>query len=73
MNRYLRWETFALNTLVVDDKETGSELTFDGTLKMGDSGTGTGVLYIDANSAVLAGGGGANPGYAVVPLSLIHI
>ena len=39
-------------------------LTFDGTLTMGDSGTGTGVLYIDPTSTVLAGDRGA---VALVP------
>ena len=56
VSRFLRWETF--------DLTNGSELAFDGTLTMGDSGTGTGVLYIDPTSTVLAGNRGA---VALVP------
>ena len=56
VSRYLRWE--------IIDLTNGSELAFDGTLTMGDSGTGTGVLHIDPTSTVLAGNRGA---VALVP------
>jgi len=49
VSRYVEREFFQLTD--------GSELTFDGTLTMGDSGTGTGALYIDPTSTVFAGDG----------------
>ena len=48
--RFANWEQIDLGT--------DSELGFDGALTLGDSGTGTGTLNIDATSAVF--GGGAN-------------
>ncbi len=36
---------------------SGSELTMDGTLTLGDAATGTGALNVSAGSALLAGGG----------------
>lgn len=49
--RYVNWELFQLTN--------GSQLTFDNysTLTLGDSGTGTGRLTIDATSTVFAGNG----------------
>ncbi len=49
--RYVNWELFSLTN--------GSQLTFDNyaTLTLGDSGTGTGTLSIDATSTVFAGNG----------------
>lgn len=49
--RYVNWEQFSLTN--------GSQLTFDNyaTLTLGDSGTGTGTLSIDATSTVFAGNG----------------
>ncbi|SEL85439.1 Type V secretory pathway, adhesin AidA [Pseudoxanthomonas sp. GM95] len=46
--RLTGWETVALNN--------DSELLMDGTLRLGDAGTGTGALQIDASSTVYAGG-----------------
>lgn len=48
--RFDSWETINLTN--------DSELVFDGTLTLGDSGTGTGTLSIDSASTVY--GGGAN-------------
>ncbi|UVE17463.1 autotransporter outer membrane beta-barrel domain-containing protein [Pseudomonas sp. LS44] len=51
VDRYIAWELFNLTK--------GSQLTFSNfsTLTLGDSGTGTGQLVIDATSSVLAGNG----------------
>ncbi len=46
--RYTGWERITL----ADD----SQMTFDGTLVLGDAGTSTGVLDIDASSALFANG-----------------
>lgn len=48
--RFANWEQIDLGT--------DSELSFDGALTLGDTGSGTGTLDIDATSAVF--GGGAN-------------
>jgi autotransporter family porin len=48
--RFQNWEGIALNN--------DTELTFDGTLTLGDTGTGTGSLSIDATSTIF--GGNAN-------------
>jgi type V secretory pathway adhesin AidA len=47
--RFVNWETLQLTG--------GSRLTFNGTLALGDAGTGTGALTVDATSAILAGSG----------------
>ena len=49
--RFSGWESVALTN--------DSQMTFDGTLKLGDTGTGSGRLDVDATS-VLYGGGGSN-------------
>lgn len=46
--RYTGWESIAL----ADD----SQITFDGTLRLGDAGSGTGTLDVDATSALFASG-----------------
>lgn len=46
--RFAQWEQVALSN--------DSQLTFDGDLILGDSGSGTGVLDIDATSVLFAGG-----------------
>ncbi|MER2177841.1 MAG: autotransporter domain-containing protein, partial [Stenotrophomonas maltophilia] len=46
--RFANWEQIGL--------ANDTQLTFDGNLTLGDSGTGTGALDIDATSAVFAGG-----------------
>ncbi len=49
VERLLNWEQVNL--------ASGSELTMDGTLTLGDAATGTGALNVGAGSALLAGGG----------------
>ncbi|MCJ8155899.1 hypothetical protein [Sphingomonas sp. LaA6.9] len=51
VSRFTNWELFEL--------DNGSTLTFSNfsTLTLGDSGTGTGELYIDETSTVFAGNG----------------
>lgn len=49
VERLLSWEQVNL--------ASGSELTMDGTLTLGDTATGTGALNIGAGSVLLAGGG----------------
>ena len=49
VQRFVNWEAIELTN--------GSQLTFDGTLTLGDSGTGTGSLLIDPTSTVFAGNG----------------
>lgn len=49
VERYVNWESFELTNL--------SQLTFSSTLTLGDSGTGTGSLSIDATSTVFVGNG----------------
>lgn len=56
-----RWETIAATN--------DTELTFDGTLTLGDSATGTGTLTIDATSTMF--GGGANG--AIAPFTAGHL
>lgn len=46
--RFANWEKIGL--------ANDSQLTFDGNLTLGDSGTGTGTLDIDATSTLFAGG-----------------
>ncbi|OEZ02679.1 autotransporter outer membrane beta-barrel domain-containing protein [Stenotrophomonas sp. BIIR7] len=46
--RFTGWEAVALR----DD----SQLTFDGDLRLGDAGSGTGTLAVDATSTLFAGG-----------------
>ncbi|OCP15503.1 autotransporter outer membrane beta-barrel domain-containing protein [Ensifer sp. LC54] len=46
--RLQNWETIAATS--------GTVLTFDGTLTLGDSGTGTGTLDVSSSSTLLAGG-----------------
>jgi len=50
--RFSHWESVALRN--------DSQLTFDGDLALGDSGSGTGTLDVDATSTLF--GGGANAG-----------
>lgn len=50
MGRFQNWETISL--------ANSTELTFDGDLVLGDSGTGTGTLTVDDTSTVYAGSGG---------------
>ena len=52
VSRFQNWETLALTN--------GSRLTLDGNLQMGDAGTQTGTVSIDATSILFAGGG-TNP------------
>lgn len=47
--RFANWETI--------DATQGTALTFDGTLVLGDAGTGTGALSVDAASTLFGGGG----------------
>jgi len=47
--RFVNWETIHVTN--------GSQLTFDGNLVMGDAGTATGSISIDATSTIFAGGG----------------
>lgn len=47
--RIANWETI--------DATQGTALTFDGTLVLGDAGTGTGALSVDAASTLFGGGG----------------
>ncbi|MFH0351237.1 MAG: autotransporter outer membrane beta-barrel domain-containing protein [Chromatiales bacterium] len=49
VGRFQRWETV--------DLTNGSQLTLDTNLTLGDAGTGTGSLSIDATSTLFAGGG----------------
>ncbi|QPC85563.1 autotransporter outer membrane beta-barrel domain-containing protein [Mesorhizobium sp. NBSH29] len=53
--RLINWETIAATN--------DTQLTFDGTLTLGDSGTGTGALTVDATSTLFGGGsnGAVNP------------
>ncbi|MCL1633415.1 autotransporter outer membrane beta-barrel domain-containing protein [Luteimonas sp. SX5] len=51
-SRFQNWENVVLGN--------DTELTFDGNLTLGDSGTGTGALTVDASSTMF--GGGANAG-----------
>lgn len=46
--RFQNWETV--------DATNDTELTFDGNLILGDSGSGTGTLSVDATSTLFAGG-----------------
>ncbi|MDQ8728593.1 autotransporter outer membrane beta-barrel domain-containing protein [Bradyrhizobium sp. LHD-71] len=55
--RFLNWETI--------DLTAGSQLTFSGTLTLGDAGTGTGALSVDPTSTVFAGQGA----HAVAPFT----
>ncbi len=48
ISRVQNWETV--------DATDDTELTLDGTLKLGDSGTGTGSLSVDASSTLYGGG-----------------
>ena len=57
VGRYLNWELFQLTN--------GSQLTFSGTLTLGDTITGSGVLDIDPSSTVFAGAGSN----AIVPFT----
>lgn len=50
VGRFQNWETISL--------ANSTELTFDGDLVLGDSGTGTGTLTVDDTSTVYAGSGG---------------
>lgn len=50
MGRFQNWEAISL--------ANSTELTFDGDLVLGDSGTGTGTLTVDDTSTVYAGSGG---------------
>jgi type V secretory pathway adhesin AidA len=52
--RFDSWESIGLTN--------DSQLVFDGTLKLGDTGTGTGVLNVDATSTLCSGA--ANGGIA---------
>ena len=52
VSRFVNWETIGLTN--------GTQLTLDANLILGDSGTGTGTLSIDARSTLFAGGG-VNP------------
>ena len=52
IGRFVNWETINLTN--------ATRLTLDGNLVLGDSGTGTGALNIDATSTLFAGGG-VNP------------
>ncbi|WP_252913532.1 autotransporter family protein [Aliihoeflea aestuarii] len=47
--RFVNWEAISA--------ANDTELTFDGTLTLGDSGTGTGTLSLDATSTIYGGGG----------------
>jgi outer membrane autotransporter protein len=49
VGRYVSWELFELTNR--------SQLTFSGTLTLGDGGTDTGTLTVDSTSTVLAGNG----------------
>lgn len=49
VSRFQRWETVALTN--------GTAMTLDANLTLGDEGTGTGSLSVDAGSRILAGGG----------------
>jgi len=57
VGRYINWELI--------DLTNNSQLTFSSTLTLGDSGTGTGTLSIDATSTVFAGQGA----HAIVPFT----
>ncbi|HJR73332.1 MAG TPA: pertactin-like passenger domain-containing protein, partial [Luteimonas sp.] len=48
VSRFQNWETV--------NATNDTELTFDGNLTLGDSGTGTGTLNVDAASTLFAGG-----------------
>ena len=48
VERFVNWELIELTNR--------SQLTFNSTLVLGDAGTGTGALTVDATSAILAGG-----------------
>ncbi|MHA6641811.1 autotransporter family protein [Mesorhizobium sp. A623] len=48
VTRFDSWETI--------DLTNDSQLVFDGTLTLGDSGTGTGTLSVDAASTIFGGG-----------------
>ena len=50
---FTHWESIRLNN--------GSQMTLGGTLKLGDSATGTGALDIDRTSALLVGTGTIEP------------
>jgi autotransporter family porin len=58
----LRWENVQaadvgqLTSWELIELTNGSQLTFSGTLTLGDSGTGTGTLSVDATSSVFASG-----------------
>lgn len=53
--RFINWETISATN--------DTQLTFDGALVLGDSGTGTGSLAVDATSTLFGGGfnGSINP------------
>jgi hypothetical protein len=46
VQRFINWESIELTK--------SSQLTFNGTLKLGDAGTGTGTLSLDPTSTVFA-------------------
>lgn len=50
---FTQWENVRL--------DNGSQMTLGGTLKLGDSATGTGALSIDGTSALLVGTGSVDP------------
>ncbi|MDD0471399.1 hypothetical protein PFI49_11365, partial [Streptococcus pneumoniae] len=50
VGRFQNWEAISL--------ANSTELTFDGDLVLGDSGTGTGTFTVDDTSTVYAGSGG---------------
>ena len=50
---FTQWENIRL--------DNGSQMTLGGTLKLGDSATGTGALSIDGSSALLVGTGSIDP------------
>lgn len=50
--RFQNWETI--------DATNDTELTFDGNLVLGDAGTGTGTLTVDATSTLFGGGHNAS-------------
>ena len=57
VQRFINWESIELTN--------ASQLTFNGTLRLGDAGTGTGALSIDPTSTVFAGQGN----HAIVPFA----
>ena len=58
VGRFQNWEAISL--------ANSTELTFDGDLVLGDSGSGTGTLTVDDTSTVYAGSGGMPSAHSTV-------